>query len=291
MFIVILNYFVKHADVRDNAMLAFAIGAVFVVFLSFINVGAEINSDGRLSWHSSDIIELSIKMAASISVILTIIFRHKHPLKISIFWLALSVQLLLWFIMQSGSRTSLLILLINLIFFLIFLRKNKKNIFFLILIAFIPLILFYLQTEIMQERINDGINMETTSNNDALGGRLYLWSNMLPIAFKSFFWGHGLSGVDYELYTVFGSVRSTHNALLEALLKTGIIGFLLYSLFLYRLFISSFRTYKDNYISILLLVVAFGIVASIHPSISKIFWLISAYIASSSLLLDKKNKS
>ncbi len=290
MFIVILNYFVKHTDVRDKAMWVFAIGAVFVALLSFMNIGAEINTDGRLSWMGSDIVEISIKMAAALVIILTVIFKNKFPLKMRTFWLFLSVPLLLWFIIQAGSRTSLLIVLLNLLLLLFFVRKKKKNIFILILIAFIPLVLFYLQSGVMQERVIFSLNALTTPDNDALGGRLYLWGKMLPIILENIFIGHGLSGLDYELYKVFGQIRSTHNALLEALLKTGIIGFLSYSLFLFRFSISSYGILKENnnYMHVLLMLVALAIAASIHPSISKIFWLILAYIASSFLLLDKK---
>lgn len=293
MFVIILNYFVKHADVRDKAMLAFTIGAVFVAFLSFMNIGAEINSDGRLSWMGSDIVEISIKMTLALVVILTVIFKNKITLKMRTFWLFLSVSLLLWFIIQTGSRTALLIVLSNLFLLLFFVRKNKKNIFILILIAFLPLILFYFQSEVMQERVIYSINAETNIGNDALGGRLYLWGEMIPIIFKNILIGHGLSGLDYELYKVFGQIVSPHNALLEAFLKTGIIGFLSYSLFLFRLSMSSYWVYKyeDNYAHILLLFVALGIAASIHPSISKIFWLIMAYIASSFLLLNYKDEN
>ena len=113
---------------------------------------------------------------------------------------------------------------------------------------------------------------------------------MLPITLENIFIGHGLSGLDYELYKVFGRIPSVHNAFLEVLLKTGIIGFLSYSIFIFRLFMSSYSVYKntDNYLHNLLLLAALGIIASIHPDISKIFWLIMAYIASSFLLFNEK---
>jgi hypothetical protein len=53
---------------------------------------------------------------------------------------------------------------------------------------------------------------------------------------------------------------------------------------------SSYFIYKytDNYLHQLLLLTALATIASIHPDISKIFWLIMAYIASSFLLLNEK---
>jgi O-antigen ligase len=289
MFIVMLNYFVKHVDVADKALREFFIGAIFVAFLTFMNIGAEINSDGRLSWMGSDIIEIALKMVMGLVIILTVILKNKYPLKIRTFWLFLSVPLLLWFIIQTGSRTALLIVLLSLFLFLFFVRKNKKNIFILISIAFIPLVLFYLQSEVMQERVIFSMNVTPTPDNGPLGGRWYLWSTMMPLFLENIFIGHGLSGLDYELYKLFGYVPSMHNAFLGALLKTGIIGFLLYLLFLFRLAKSSYYIFKEdnNYMHMLLMLLVLGIVVSIHPSILKIFWLILTYAASSFLLLNK----
>lgn len=92
---------------------------------------------------------------------------------------------------------------------------------------------------------------------DATGsGRTWLWGYLLLRLVESpinLFIGFGPGAVDYEIYTGH-SLRSTHNGYLEILFNFGLLGFVIFVSFLYRLALRfrSFSTDAKLYILLIL---------------------------------------
>ena len=290
IFIVLLNYFLKNGEVGDNAILIYATGAVLVAVLSFLGIGVEYYSNGRVVWNGSSAGKQSIDITIALGVMLATLFKNGFSLKIRTVLLSLGVLFLIWFVVQTGTRTALVLTV--LILFTIFLFCNIKQKTLVLLVSFC-LVYFYLQSDIMQSRVLHSLTAVTTPDNDALGGRLYRWYNMWLIAKENILIGYGLSGAQYEVYKLFGHEMSPHNAFLDVLLNTGIIGLFFYIIFISKLMFSSYWSYKyiGNYLPVILMLGLFGYLLALDPNQAKVFWLVAAYIVSSFLLLRFTTRS
>src|SRR5690606_19798852 len=97
-------------------------------------------------------------------------------------------------------------------------------------------------------------------------------------------WMFGVGQPGYEQYTFshFGSKRSAHNLILQLLAYSGSVGLLLFSIFLYAVFMQSFRFYFrfKLLLPMLLVIPVFGIILSSHLLYNKLAWVVLAYCGS-----------
>ena len=295
LFIVILNHSKKDPVVLEKGLLSFAMGAIFVSILFFLGIGIDVSQDLRVTWLGAGHGEIGSKLAIAIIVILMIrknlITRRFHLLLIT------SLPFILLAILETGSRTSFLILVFSFILWLIAQNFNKNINFisrymhlFIGLIAALFFLYIAINNDVFIARFSNVISEDSVN---PLGGRLYLWDGFIRIIKDNYIFGLGFPGTELHTFLFRGGLESPHNVVIEVLLYAGIVGLFTYLQFMYRVFSASYQVYKNsrNLLPILLLpaILAFHLTA--QGLTEKIVWVLIAYIAGSFLYMKKKSKS
>jgi O-antigen ligase len=122
-----------------------------------------------------------------------------------------------------------------------------------------------------------------------LGGRDVIWQELYPLIGGNPVLGVGETGYAYFAQTTFGRYTSPHNVILEVLCFTGIIGLIIYSLFLFRVFNKGYQHYKTEGLLLPLLLISpvIGMLITGHIIGVKIGWIIFSYIVGSSVFKQK----
>lgn len=131
----------------------------------------------------------------------------------------------------------------------LYLKKSviKRNLFKIIISLFAIIGLVLIGNNITNGEILNTILLRFQgTSSDGGSGRISLWINALNIFYKYPIFGIGINNtLSYNLSHGFSTVY-THNTYLQILSETGIIGFLLYSVFFYQLLKKSLNIYKMN---------------------------------------------
>lgn len=163
------------------------------------------------------------------------------------------------FLILLSSRGVLLALLfcVFLYYFQKIKRKNYKLVLFLILsISFIFLLKF-------NRRMNELIRLETyteVNENYSNSYRILIYKCSYNLVTKNFLFGYGLGNVQNELNICYAengksdmkNIYNSHNQYFDILLKTGVIGMLLFALFLWSN-ISIALNYNDSLFLLILI--------------------------------------
>jgi O-antigen ligase len=192
-------------------------------------------------------------------------------------------------ILKTGSRTSVLVLLLSGLFWYfasILNSQNKLKIMLAglagILVLVIPLVLFVSQLNIAETLVARAA--ETGQSGDfSENGRFVIWSGFLSLIADEPIFGYGLSGYDQVTNSFFGVIYSPHNVLLEILIYGGLIGLLLYLSFLIKIFLASYKMFRirGEILPVLLLPTVLAFVIALQGLRDKTCWLILAYIVGS----------
>ena len=294
IFIAIINHSSKDNQVLDKAIFIFALGSIFVSILLFLEIGLDINLEtGRRTLFGANANELGIKLSTSVIILCTIIFNNILKLKKYRYLLLFFIPLMLISIINTGSRSSLLVLLLSIsIFVAIKIINNKNKIYSLLtsliflIVTITPILYFSLQNEILIERI-----LITSEGGElALGGREILWLSMISIAIANPFLGYGYSGFENECYKLFGFVDSPHNLILEIILYTGLIGLFFYLIFLFKIFHKSYKIYVTNKTILPLLFISpiLAFILANQALVVKFCWMLFAYMIGTILINSKR---
>lgn len=293
IFVAIVNHARKDCMALDKAMFAFAIGAVLVSALLFLDIGKEINQDGRATFFGAGLNELGIKLSMGLIIILTTLVQDTLLLGNKRFFLVLFIPIILLSILETGSRTSFSVLLMaaSIWFYLRTMKAKNKIVVILgsviiLVIIFSPLLFYALQSELFLSRFSSNVKVGYMN----LGGRDVIWSGFLSLVSENIFFGYGLSGYDYHSFLLFQGRQSPHNVIIEVLLYIGLVGLTIYLLFLYRVFFASYKVCKHsgNYLPALLLASFIGFTLSLQGLSEKACWLILAYVVGSYLYEQEK---
>jgi O-antigen ligase len=198
---------------------------------------------------------------------------------------------MLYFIGETGSRVSIISFVIAFLAGTI-LYKTKTNIakIRILIGSAVVLILIgilLMQSEILVERI------ESSMNSGDLGSRDKIWKAIFPIFMGNPIFGIGKTGYELQSTFIIGKSISPHNAFLEILCYTGIIGLLIYLTFIFHVFKRGYNTYKNRgwLLPLLLISPILGLLLSSQILDIKIGWTIFAYIISSSAIPMKSLKN
>jgi O-antigen ligase len=126
--------------------------------------------------------------------------------------------------------------------------------------------------------------MNTIEKGDT--GRTELWVGAVEIVKDNLLIGVGFPGVLPEMYKYAGRYIDPHNVFLYVLISTGLIGFMCFMLFIWRLFLRVYRHYLQTGQSVfivILLVLIFNM-AKAGGGVGKIlFWFMFAILIGSTL--------
>lgn len=217
----------------------------------------------------------------------------------------LRIQLFYWIVFLSvsvilfinASRGGILCWGILLIFYFVYDRKKKQwsmgSIFLGILVLLMAVYVFNeYSTEVLQQfsyRINEG---DKSFFEDS--SRFYLYQVALILWINSVFMGTGIGSEAAAMSSISSGIVATHNMYLEVLLQFGIIIFILFIVFLYKIFskisIINFKPIKFIMISFLLIFIPIFIVNSGYLLMPSLWVLLGSLFIISNIDTDTRKR-
>lgn len=287
LFWFLVNHARKDYLILEKGMLFFAIGTIVFAIMYLVGFGVEYE-EGRLTMFKENQNTLGINMCIGIIVLLLLIVQNKVQLgRLRYFFLAF-LPIMVIFLFATGSRKAFLSLVACYITGLILLKTKKpsrKLIALIIgLIGLIAMGVLLFQSEVLRDRL-----LETAKTGD-MSERDVIWGKVMPTILEHPIFGVGNTGYDfYSAITFGGAMMSPHNVILEVLSLTGIVGLLIYTSFLYQVFLRGYQTYKANglLLPILLAFPMFTLIVSGQILTNKIGWIIFAYTVGSYAVKNK----
>jgi len=283
IFWILINHERKDYLIIEKGMLSFAFGSFALSLLYFAGIGVEY-TQGRLSMFGDNQNALGLKMAIAVIIILTSVAQNRLNFGWYRYLLLILVPFMLTFIGATGSRVAAIAFVLAFITaILLFKTKNNLTKIFTIIgggIILIFLVILIIQSGTLLNRLED------TSKSGDLGERDMIWRTISPIIVGNPFFGIGETGYEYETTAIFGNTVSPHNVILEVICYTGFFGLIIYSIFLYRVFLRSYQSYLTNgwLLPILLTIPVIGSILSGQILDVKIGWIIFSYIISTSAI-------
>ena len=257
-FIIIYNSF---KIIGDKNKIIFALLLSLLVFSGYffayyINdiISFLKGSDKRLGGDFINVNALSSFFALGYIISLYLIFYLRKKIR---FLFTLLCFIFIFLGLTTGSRQFLLSLFIATYVFLFwFFRKKKVFLIITILsLIFVVVLIFTVpQLSFIKNKFMFLFDITGTKDLSAIQ-RLLMQINAIFDGGKSFVFGHGQ--LSFSFYTAFDGY--SHNAYTNAFFETGIIGLLCLVLLLILIFKNSYRL-KDEYFSIVLLIVIYYIV-------------------------------
>jgi hypothetical protein len=277
-FWFLINHERKDPGVLLKGMLSFALGSIFLAALYNMGIGIEY-SGGRVTIFDDNANAIALRLSISIIVLIYLVVSNNFPLKRWRYLLLLPIPLMTNFMMQTGSRKALIAL--ALAFIIGTLLYKTKHIFYKVLIIGISgFVAFYfiqalMESEVLYQRL-------TVAAEGNIGGREYIWGNLIKIIKENPIFGIGKTGYREAYIQIAGTAKSPHNVILEVAAYTGIIGLMLYLWFLYKSSWQAFLSYKKNkyLLPLLLLIPVYAMIMGGQALNGKIPWAVLALAAS-----------
>lgn len=279
-FVFILNHERLRSGIIEKSFIGYLVGAMLTVVAFYYGIGVTIESDGRVSLFGDNQNLIGIRMVVATYLLTHYLLKYglvlPKPLVLSISLAYIPIIMLL---LNTGSRVSTISLMLGGSLFLIMYRsKNYITKLFLIgfFIAFSGMVLeWILNSEVV------GSRLVKTIEEGNLAGRDTIWETVLPLIKDHILFGVGQTGYIDFTYKISGKYFSPHNVLLEIMSYTGLVGLILYLLFVCRVFLSSLRYYFKfrELIPLLFAVPVAGVLLSGQILTLKLCWFIFAYAA------------
>ncbi len=279
LFWIMINHGRKDYLVLEKGMLSFALGSVAITIIFVLGLGSAYQG-GRLWMFGDDPNALASRTLMGMMILVLAVTQNRLNLGRYRFLLLLPIPVMLKLLFETGSRFGFIVFVLSLGAGILMYKSKeawkKLLIYFLGIVSM--LISFFILTKsvTMIERLLSTVQSGDTS------GRSDIWQLILPIVMENPIFGYGRTGYILESTIIFGKETSPHNVLLEVLCYTGIVGLIIYLVFLYRIGIASLTSYRTHHLllPILLLIPVAGMILSIQILTLKIGWVIFAYIVS-----------
>ena len=282
LFLVVINHGRMRPNVLEKAMLSLAFGSIILVFLYNLGVGIEYD-EGRVIVFGDNPNIIGLRMCIAIVILCITVVQNKLGLGKIRYLLMIPIPVMFQLLAETGSRIALVSFLLCFVAGVMLYKTKRFWVKIIVLTSGVIVLLIILQTitqyDIMMLRI-----YQTYENRD-LSGRLEIYNSILPVIQQYPIFGIGTTGYVF----LFGN-RSPHNVFLEILCYTGIIGMILYSVFLFGIIKQAYRSIKltDYLLPALLFIPIFGLMASGQILHQKLGWTVFAYIIISSLETEGK---
>jgi len=286
LFWFLINHERKDPLVLEKGLLSFSLGSVALVLLFYAGIGIEYNG-GRVSIFGDNQNTIGLRMSISMAILILTTAQNKLKLGKTRYLLLLPIPIMLLLMGETGSRVAFisfaLIFVTGVVLFKSKRIWGKISTFSIGSIALIYSWVFLVQSETLAQRL-----LRSYEEGD-LAGRDVIWKGLYPIIEDNPMLGVGKTGYDYITNINFGRWVSPHNVILEVLCYTGVIGLIIYLLFLFRVLKKGYQNYKTEglLLPLLLIIPVLGMLVSGQILGVKIGWVIFAYIVGSSVFKPK----
>jgi O-antigen ligase len=289
--ILVSNHILRSTDILWNTLYSY-LAAVFLLYLmTLLGYGVSFEQ-GRLLIFGENPNLIGTKGLMAFMIALGI--YYKGGLSISkIILIGLSVISSISLIVLSGSRGALLFLLVGITILTLFSSINigKKITLIIIGAVFSVLVIQYIFTtnEDFKERIFNSLEKGET-------GRSSLWAAAFDIFQDNLVLGVGItpSATFAEMYKYQGTRHYPHNIFLWVLMSTGIVGFMFFGQFLFRLARDLHKSYSKsrNILFLILFILNIFLLSKSGGAIRSMFgWLFWAILIGSTTINDKSDKT
>ncbi len=275
VFIILINHEKKDPGIFLKGLLSYAVGSIVLTILYYLKIGIHYEFN-RVTIFDDNQNNVGLRLAISLIIILYACYQYRIKLWIKGL-LLLSVPFSFTFLLDTGSRVSVLSLGLALLISAALIRTDKwyKKAILYVGLGFILYkgINVTMKSGIIIDRLT-----KTVEEGD-LAGRDRIWTVTLQYIENNIIFGGGRTGFYKYSTESFGAYNGIHNVILEMLAFTGIIGLVIYLYFLYQIsknVISNYFQYKDL-LQLLLIIPVMGMILSGHALNSKIAWAILAF--------------
>lgn len=297
LFLALLAHSIKENKAIDYCLYGLSMGAMVLSVLFFLGIGVEVNltQDGdRLSMFGSNENVLGIIQSLSSCIILNM-FIIRDRLGVGWFrWLFLLPLLLsASMILATGSRTSLLILVVIYVVSILTMQTRKKVVKYVVIVVGVTALVYAVEEFLLSDSPM-AVRVLTTIDEGDTGGRTNIW-----LAYLSYFPDHPIFGVgesgmiDIAKASGVGTTKvmnsvvalSPHNVIIEVLMTTGMVGFVLMFVFWKNVFMSAFNAFIKNKYSIpmIFLIPIGAVIMSGQILGEKYAWIIYAYMLAANM--------
>lgn len=270
---------------RNEFMQSYVLGVMILITIYLLGINVSVDHLGRES--IMNINPNTVGMISGLSILMIIdLLRSKKPY----FWVKIlyitSIPFLLFMIIQTGSRGGVIGLLIGIIVFFYFTKSAILRKYTLAFITILLLGTVFLSNELLYDRF---FSKEETLTDS----RLPLWENVIDIVDKEWLFGVGIFRYYTEIEILRGRAISTHNEFLSVFVYSGLVGLLLFILFLYNIFktTSLANAHINNPVLMsLLFIIIFTLSKGGGALLSMHVWLVLSLVYATSLCVLKDHE-
>lgn len=286
--IVMVNHAKFDSTIMESGMISFFLGAFLISLFHYFNIGVSYEG-GRVSVFGDNENAIGVKQVMSILIAVYFIIKNLNKKKYGLSILLVAcIPLMFDLVLETGSRKAILGLFLGLFVAMSFLKVKSLKMKIMVFVSFLLIISFaydlILNSEVLIRRLTN-----TVENGD-VAGRDRIWMAILPLILEHPFLGVGESGFYRYSVETFGAYNSPHNVLIEILSYSGVVGLLLYLVFLYRIArigIKDLLRFKD-WLGIVLFMQILGFIIAGQALNSKIAWFVFAYMIANHKKLSEK---
>lgn len=256
LFIVFIQTFTSNPQLCYNCIIIYSVTLSLIAICCVLGIIPNIvdYSNGRLIIFGENPNSYSSRIFLAVFSIFYIVTENKKRLNSFRYILMLFIPSLLMLTLLSGSRGSVLILLVGLVIMLLFSPLQKFNKIFLMIIIVLCVILgiiYVLNDEFLYERLIQSVSEGKTS------GRGEIWLNALSVFADYPIIGVGENGYHIEMINRFNESRDAHNIFIYLLCSGGVIGCIL---FLYCIILVLINCYRNTNNSIYPLIIILSLI-------------------------------
>jgi hypothetical protein len=271
---LIIQQFIKINKESANLFIKAIMYSGFLVSLFFqFGLFVEIDSFGRLTLFNDNSNNVGMHLAISFILSMYYLVNSRQNLFLSLILLVLTLIVFIG-ILKTGSRAALMSTISVIIFFInlkggIIQKLSRFLIFIFIILILIKLIS---TQELIVNRMNDFFEDGDVS------GRDVLFLSVLPYTFDHWLLGIGISGYYSLTSQYFAEFFSPHNSFFEVFIYTGLIGFVIFWIWIYIILkyslILKIRYSSNLYISLAVPVLV--VLLNSQFFFAKVIWVILA---------------
>lgn len=292
LFWILVNHENSDNLILEKSMLSFGMGSITLAILFSMGIGIEFDPiDSRTTIFGENANNVGINMSISLIILFLTLIQNRLGLRRFRYLLIAGIPFLFITMIGTGSRVSFLAFLLAFLGF-ISLYKSKNKWGKPVVIVFGVFALFFIwQYFLKSEEIT--LRLIRSLQEGDLSNREIIWKAVFPIWLENPFFGIGTTGYEHLSFSTYGRFVSPHNVILEILCISGIAGLLLYLIFLYRVSLIGYNTFRTyNYLlPVLILIPIWGYLLSAQLLRVKFGWIIFAYVVANSIYVTRKEKS